>query len=102
MGAGAQEQRAVANHSGPARLRFGPDRQKRGTREIRTSDLATHLFAEPAPGPHAPQRILNEAALKPKLIAQYAAKWPGGRPGDDSCIGERAGLALPRQALRDS
>jgi hypothetical protein len=59
-----------------------------GTREIRTSDPATHLFAEPAPGPQAQQRILNEAALKPKLIAQYAAKWRGGRPGDDSCIGE--------------
>jgi len=62
--------------------------KKGGTREVRISHLATHLFAEPAPGLEAQQRIFTEAALKPKLIAHYAAKWRGGRPDDDVCIGE--------------
>ena len=62
--------------------------KKGGTREIRISDLGRRLLAEPAPGPEAQQRMFTEAALKPKLIAHYAAKWRGGRPGDEVCIGE--------------
>ena len=62
--------------------------KKGGTREVRISHLATHLFAEPAPGLEVQQRMFTEAALKPKLIAHYAAKWRGGRPGDDVCIAD--------------
>lgn len=54
-----------------------------GTRRIRVSDL----FATPL-GSEAEQRALEEAALKPKLITHYAAKWRDGRPSDAICIGE--------------
>src|ERR1700731_2340035 len=81
MGGGAQKERRPAKRSRTTRFRSGADPPKRGTREVRISHLATHLFAEPAPGLEVQQRMFTEAALKPKLIAHYAAKWRGGRPG---------------------
>src|SRR5947208_14852295 len=36
----------------------------------------------------AEQQVIAQAALKPKLIAHYAAEWRADRPGDAVCIAE--------------
>jgi hypothetical protein len=58
------------------------------TRQIRISDLTGRLFADSPPSREAQRNIIAEAALKPKLIAHYAARWRAGRPGNAVCIGE--------------
>jgi hypothetical protein len=57
-----------------------------GTRQIRVSDRANSVFADPDAGDGPGDRLLVEAALKPKLVAQYAKLWLDGRPGDAACI----------------
>ena len=55
-------------------------------RRVRISDLAAGFLADPGLSPEAEQRALNEMALKPKLIADYAARWLNGRPPDALCV----------------
>lgn len=56
------------------------------TRKFKVSDLGFKLLADQRPG--ARESALAEAALKPKLIAEYAAVWSGGRPSDAICLSE--------------
>jgi hypothetical protein len=58
-----------------------------GARRLRTSDLARRLLAANSRlTADEEQQALAEAALKPKLIAQYAERWPDGRPSDTASI----------------
>src|SRR5260221_8494277 len=57
-------------------------------REIRISEPAARFLAGPPLPPETQQQIITEAALKPRLIAHYAAQWREGRPDDAVCIGE--------------
>jgi hypothetical protein len=54
-------------------------------RQIAISDRGGRLFAHPPSDPEREQRLLTEAALKPELIAYYAAQWREGRPEDHVC-----------------
>jgi len=54
-----------------------------GARRVRLSELASRLFrADPPLNAEEEQQALVEAALKPKLIAEYAGRWAEGRPSD--------------------
>src|SRR5260221_1943115 len=57
-----------------------------GARRIRISEPAGRLLTRPPLPLEARQQIIAEAALKPKLIAHYAAKWREERPDDAICI----------------
>lgn len=54
-------------------------------RKFRVSDLGFKLLEDQRPG--AKEAALAEAALRPKLIAEYKAKW-GDRPGDSICLSD--------------
>lgn len=55
-------------------------------RKIKISDLGFRILEDQRPG--ARERGLAEAALKPKLIADYAETWKEGRHDDSFCISE--------------
>ena len=55
-------------------------------RKFRVSDLGFKVLADQRPG--ARETALAVAATKPKLIAEYAETWCGGRPSDPICISE--------------
>ena len=56
-------------------------------RKIKVSDLGWRILEDKRPG--AWERGLAEAALKPKMIAEYATEhWKDGRPDDGICISE--------------
>src|SRR5260221_7796112 len=55
-------------------------------REIRISEPAARFLAGPPLPREAQQQIITEAALKPRLIAHYAAQWREERPDDAVCI----------------
>ena len=56
------------------------------SRKFRVSDLAFKILEDHRPG--AKEGGLREAALKPRLIAEYAESWRNGRPNDAICISE--------------
>lgn len=56
------------------------------TRKFKVSDLGFKLLADQRPG--ARGSALAEAALKPKLIAEFAVAWADGRPADSICVSE--------------
>jgi len=55
-------------------------------RKIKISDLGWRILEDQRPGVR--EKGLAEAALKPKLIADYAEHWKTGRPDDNFCISE--------------
>ena len=70
----------------------GPDRK------IELTDLAWRIVHDDRPGER--DRALREAALRPKLIAEFArGAWRDGRPPDNHCISE---LTLERGFTRDA
>ncbi len=56
------------------------------SRKIRVSDVGQRILGDERPGVR--EKLLAEAALKPKLIAEYALRWADGRPADQICISE--------------
>lgn len=56
------------------------------TRKFKVTELALKALEDQRPG--AREAAQAEAALKPKLIAEYVEKWRGGRPADGICISE--------------
>lgn len=56
------------------------------TRKFKVTDLALKALEDQRPG--AREAAQAEAALKPRLIAEYIEKWKDGRPGDGICISE--------------
>ena len=55
-------------------------------RKLKVTDLAFKALEDQRPGMR--EAALAEAALKPKLIAEYVEKWKEGRPADSICISE--------------
>jgi hypothetical protein len=55
-------------------------------RKLKITDLAFKALEDQRPG--AREGALAEAAMKPKLIAEYVEKWKDGRPADAICISE--------------
>lgn len=55
-------------------------------RKFKVTDLAFKALEDQRPG--AREAALAEAALTPKLIAEYAEKWRDGRPADGICTSE--------------
>lgn len=55
-------------------------------RKFRITDLAFKILEDQRPG--ARDAALAEAALTPKLIAEYADRWGAERPADGICISE--------------
>lgn len=55
-------------------------------RRFKVTDLGWRILEDSRPGVR--EAALREAALKPKWIAEYAAKWHDGRPQDPFCISE--------------
>lgn len=55
------------------------------TRRIKVSDVGLRILDDPRPGVR--EKLLAEAALRPKIMGEYAALWAGGRPDDDHAIG---------------
>jgi hypothetical protein len=53
-------------------------------RKFKITDLAFKALEDQRPG--AKEAALREAALKPRLIAEYAETWSEGRPSDAICI----------------
>jgi len=85
-GAGAKSsgtQQAIA-----ALIAFGlvEDSGSGDARKFKVTDLAFKALEDQRPGAKA--GALAEAALMPKLIAEYAEKWRDGRPADGICTSE--------------
>jgi hypothetical protein len=55
-------------------------------RRIQVSDLAWRILSDARPG--AKEQAIREAALKPRLIAEYAPHWVPERPSDAHCVSE--------------
>lgn len=55
-------------------------------RKFRVSDLGFRALEDQRPG--AKEAALAEAALKPRLIGEYAGLWREGRPSDPICVSE--------------
>lgn len=71
-----------------ALIAFGlvEDQASGEARKFQVSDLAFKMLEDQRPG--VKEGALAEAALKPKLIAEYAEKWRDGRPADGICTSE--------------
>jgi hypothetical protein len=61
-------------------LGSGPDRK------IQVSDLGWRILQDERPG--AREAAIREAALKPRLIAEYMTQWVPDRPSDSHCLSE--------------
>lgn len=66
-------------------------------RKIQVTDLARRILADNRPG--AREKAVKEAAVLPKVIAEYLSKWVPERPSDAHCISE---LHLDRGFTPDS
>ena len=55
-------------------------------RKVKVTDAGWRILEDGRPG--VKNRLLAEAALKPKLIAEYAETWREGRPDDAHCISD--------------
>jgi len=55
-------------------------------RKIQLTDLAQRILHDERPG--ARGAAVREAALRPKLFAEYAEKWLPSRPSDSHCLSE--------------
>ncbi|WP_027665619.1 hypothetical protein [Rhizobium leguminosarum] len=55
-------------------------------RKLRVSDLGRRIMLDERPGMR--EKHMAEAALKPKLIAEFAERWADGRPDDSHAISD--------------
>jgi len=55
-------------------------------RKIQLSDLGRRLLIDERPG--AKEAALREAAKRPRLLAEYIARWVPDRPSDAHCVSE--------------
>jgi hypothetical protein len=55
-------------------------------RKVLLSDLAWRILHDTRPG--AREQAIQDAALRPRLIAEYAQQWLPDRPSDSHCISE--------------
>lgn len=55
-------------------------------RKVQLTDLAWRLLLDARPG--AKEQAIREAAMRPKLIAEYMMEWVPVRPSDEHCISE--------------
>ncbi len=55
-------------------------------RKIKVSDMGARIIADDRPGVR--EELLAQAAMKPKLLAEYAERWAGGRPDDSHAISQ--------------
>jgi hypothetical protein len=55
-------------------------------RRIQLTDLANRILHDTRPG--AKEASIKEAALRPRLFAEYAEKWLPNRPSDNHCLSE--------------
>jgi hypothetical protein len=58
----------------------------KGERKVKVSDIGWRILEDARPGVR--EQLLAEAALKPKVIAEYAERWKDGRPDDAHCISQ--------------
>jgi hypothetical protein len=58
----------------------------RPERRIQISDLGWRILQDARPG--AREAAIREAAVSPRLIAEYAGKWIPDRPSDAHCLSE--------------
>lgn len=86
MGYGAKSSGVIQTLA--ALIAFGlvEDNGSGDARKFKVSDLGFKVLADQRPG--AREAALAEAALKPKLIAEYATAWASGRPSDAICLSE--------------
>ena len=67
-------------------------------RKVQLTDLAWRIVHDQRPGVR--ENALQDAALRPKLIAEFAhGAWRGGRPADHHCISE---LTIDRGFTEDA
>ena len=67
-------------------------------RKVQLTDLAWRVMHDQRPGVR--ENALQDAALRPKLIAEFAhGPWRGGRPADHHCISE---LTIDRGFTEDA
>ena len=59
---------------------------KGSDRKIQLTDLAQKILHDTRPG--AREAGVKEAAVRPRLFAEYAAKWLPQRPSDSHCLSE--------------
>lgn len=71
-----------------ALLAFGllEDQGSGDARKVKITDLGFRALEDQRPG--ARDSALREAALRPKLIADYVERWRDGRPADPICLSE--------------
>lgn len=62
------------------------DTGKGQDRKVQLTDLAQRILHDARPG--AKEAAIKEAALRPRLFAEYAEKWLPVRPGDSHCLSE--------------
>jgi hypothetical protein len=62
------------------------DLGKGGDRKVQLTDLAQRILHDTRPG--ARDAAIKEAALRPRLFAEYAEKWLPNRPSDSHCLSE--------------
>jgi hypothetical protein len=62
------------------------DTGKGQDRKVQLTDLAQRLLHDSRPG--AKEAAVKEAALSPRLFAEYAEKWLPIRPSDSHCLSE--------------
>lgn len=55
-------------------------------RKVKISEMAWRILEDTRPGVR--DGLLAEAALKPKIIAEYADRWKDGRPDDAHCLSQ--------------
>lgn len=55
-------------------------------RRIVASDLAWRILSDARPGAY--EKAIREAAMRPRLIAEYVPKWVPDRPTDAHCLSE--------------
>jgi len=55
-------------------------------RKVQISDLARRILADLRPG--VKEQAIKEAALRPKLLAEYFQRWLPVRPSDAHCVSE--------------
>jgi hypothetical protein len=62
------------------------DNGRGGDRKTQLTDLAQRILHDTRPG--AREAATREAALRPRLFAEYAEKWLPMRPSDSHCLSE--------------
>ena len=86
MNYGAKSSGAIQTLAALISYGFVEDNGTGEARKFRVSDLGFKVLEDQRPG--AREKALADAAVSPKLIAEYAEKWGKDRPADGICISE--------------